>query len=39
MDDGGKKIESIPKYVPHIMALTDKETEKYHKIMKYIIVS
>ena len=30
MDGGGKKIESLCKYVPSYMALTYIETEKYH---------
>ena len=40
MDGGGKKIESICKYVPSIMAQTYTETEKYkiseayHKVNK-----
>ena len=31
MDGDVKKVESICKYDPSIMALTFKETEKYHK--------
>ena len=32
MDGGDKKIESVCKHAPRIMALTYVETEKYHKI-------
>ena len=32
MNCGGKKIESICKYVPSIMTLTYTETEKYHEV-------
>ena len=39
MDGGGKKTNSICKYVPGIMALTYIETEKYQKSVKYTIKS
>ena len=37
MDGGGKKIESICKCVPSIMALTYIEIEQYHKSGKNIM--
>ena len=32
MEESGKMVEFICKYVPSIMAFTYIETEKYHKI-------